>query len=197
MQDTGRDMTKVPPDEAEKKYAKGGGKETLYRVTIRSQIRLISIMDSKANIIISMNALLITGVLTVLTGSKFYWKQTAPMDFADHIPFVVFLVFLLGAMAYAILATRTDLNTKRFNIRKSPLQFSLNHHEKAELTEYLDYMDEVLSSNRLIYESLNLDMYFLSEIVSRKSRFLNISYSLFLAGIMLGVILFLVFTLYS
>ena len=176
-------------------YAKGGGKETLYRVTIRSQIRLISIMDSKANLVISMNTLLITGTLGLLTGSIFFWQETRAMNFMDHIPFVVFLIFALVAMAYAIFATRTDLNTRKFNLKNSPIQYTLKHHEKASLSEYLDYMDETLLSNKLIYENLNLDMYFLSEIVSRKSRFLNISYSLFLAGIVIGVALFLVFTL--
>ncbi len=178
------------------KYAKGGGKETLYRVTIRSQIRLISIMDSKANLIISMNTMLITGVLALLTGSIFFWEQTQEMKFMDHIPFVVFLVFAVGAMAYAIIAIRTDLNTRKFNIKNSPIQYTLKHHEKASLSDYLAYMGEILLSNELIYENLNLDMYFLSEIVSRKSRLLNISYSLFLAGFIIGVGLFLVFTLY-
>ncbi len=178
-----------------KKYAKGGGKETLYRVTIRSQIRLISIMDSKANLVISMNTMLITGILAMLTGSIF-WQSSREMKFMDHIPFVVLLFFSLGAMAYAIFATRTDLNTRKFNIKNSPIQYTLKHHEKASLSDYLAYMGEILLSNELIYENLNLDMYFLSEIVSRKSRLLNISYSLFLAGLIISVGLFMVFTLY-
>ncbi len=178
-----------------KKYAKGGGKETLYRVTIRSQIRLISIMDSKANLVISMNTMLITGILAMLTGSIF-WQSTREMKFIDHIPFVVLLFFALGAMAYAIFATRTDLNTRKFNIKNSPIQYTLKHHEKASLSDYLAYMGEILLSNDLIYENLNLDMYFLSEIVSRKSRLLNISYSLFLAGLIISVGLFMIFTLY-
>ncbi len=179
-----------------KKYAKGGGKETLYRVTIRSQIRLISIMDSKANLIISLNTMLITGTLALLTGSIISLTSDRDIKFMDQIPFIVFLVFALLAMAYAIYATRTDLNTRKFNIKNSPIQYTLKHHEKLSISEYLAYMDEILLSNKLIYENLNLDMYFLSEIVSRKSRFLNISYSLFLAGIVIGVGLYLVFTLY-
>ncbi len=178
-----------------KKYAKGGGKETLYRVTIRSQIRLISIMDSKANLVISMNTMLITGILAMLTGSIF-WQSAHEMKFMDHIPFIVLLFFALGAMAYAIFATRTDLNTRKFNIKNSPIQYTLKHHEKASLSDYLAYMGEILLSNELIYENLNLDMYFLSEIVSRKSRLLNISYSLFLAGLIISVGLFMIFTLY-
>ena len=178
-----------------KKYAKGGGKETLYRVTIRSQIRLISIMDSKANLVISMNTMLITGILAMLTGSIF-WQSSREMKFMDHIPFVVLLFFALGAIAYAIFATRTDLNTRKFNIKNSPIQYTLKHHEKASLSDYLAYMGEILLSNELIYENLNLDMYFLSEIVSRKSRLLNISYSLFLAGLVISVGLFMIFTLY-
>lgn len=182
-----------------KKYAKGGGKETLFRVTIRSQIRLISIMDSKANLIISINTMLITGVLTLLTifdRSIHIWEQASPMGFLDQVPFFAFLVFSLLAMAYAILATKTDLNTGKFNVRNSPIQYTLKHMKNMDVDEYLEYMEDVLFSNERIYENLNLDMFFLSQVVSRKSRFLSISYTLFLGGIIIGVGLFLIFTFY-
>jgi len=79
---------------------------------------------------------------------------------------------------------------------ESPIQYTLTHHKKTSIKEYLAYMENVISSNELIYENLNLDLYFLSRVVSRKSRFLNISYSLFLFGIVCTVALFIALTLY-
>ena len=181
----------------EKKYAKGGGKETLYRVTIRSQIRLIGIMDSKANLIISMNTFLITGMLGFLTGSLFYFDATREMTFIDRIPFMVLLLFSIVAMTYAILSTRTDLSIRKFRAKDSPIQFTLSHQKKTPLNDYLNYMEEVLSSNEMIYENLNLALYFLARVVSRKSHFLNISYTMFLLGLIFSVVLFMVLTLYG
>ena len=176
-------------------YAKGGGKETLFRVTIRGQIALIGIMDSKANLIISINTLLITGVLGFLSGSFYFWNANKVMHFGDHIPFLIFLVFSLAAISMAILSTRTDLHLKKFLVMQSPIQFSLAHHRKIPIGDYLKYVEELLASNDLIYQNLSVDLYFLSRVISRKSRFLNISYMLFLTGLILGVGLFIVKTL--
>jgi len=176
-------------------YAKGGGKETLYRVTIRSQIRLIGIMDSKANLIISMNTLLITGTLGLMTGS-IYFDATKEMKMLDYIPFLALLFFAMIAMTYAILSTRTDLSIKKFRAKTSPIQFTLSHKKKTPLTDYLSYMENVLTSNKLIYENLNLDLYFLSKVVSRKSHYLNISYTMFLIGLIGSVALFLIINVY-
>jgi preprotein translocase subunit SecG len=179
----------------QKKYAKGGGKETLYRVTIRSQIRLIGIMDSKANLIISMNTFLITGMLGFLTGSIFYF-DTGEMTFIDRIPFMVLLIFSVIAITYAILSTRTDLSVRKFRAKDSPIQFTLSHQKKTPLNDYLAYMEEVLSSNDMIYENLNLDLYFLARVVSRKSHFLNIAYTMFLLGLIFSVVLFMALNIY-
>jgi len=171
--------------------AKGGGKETLFRVTIRGQISLIGIMDSKANLIISINTLLITGVLGFLSGSFYFWNNNRAMTLSDHLPFVIFLAFSLAAITLAILSTRTDLHLKKFLVMQSPIQFSLTHYKKVPIEDYLKYVEEMLASNEMIYENLSVDLYFLSRVISRKTRFLNISYVLFLTGLILGVGLFL------
>ena len=69
-----------------KNLAKGGGKETLFRVTIRGQIALIGIMDSKADLIISINILLITGVPGFLSGSLYFWNGNPTMNLTNLIP---------------------------------------------------------------------------------------------------------------
>ncbi len=175
-----------------RKYAKGGGKETLFRVTIRGQIALIGIMDSKANLIISINTLLITGVLGFLSGSAFFWNNSRLHSLSDHIPFLIFLIFSLAAITFAILATRTDLHLDKFLVMQSPLQFSLTHHKKVPIGDYLKYVEEMLASNDMIYENLSVDLYFLSRVISRKTRFLNLSYLLFLIGLILGITLFII-----
>ena len=48
-------------------------------------------------------------------------------------------------------------------------------------------MEERLASNEMIYENLSFDLYFLRRVISRKTRFLNISYMLFLVGPLVGI----------
>ena len=188
----------IPPatgEELPPAFAKGGGKETLYRVTVRSQVSLIGIMDKKANLIISINTLLVTGSLGLLTGSFFYELQHSKLEIFNHIPLVILLVSSVIAITFAILSTRTDLSIKKFQERLSPLQFTLSHDNKMSLDEFLQTMETVLSSNEFIYETLNTDMYFLSKIIARKSYFLNISYIVFVLGLVGSVGLFLLLNL--
>ncbi len=188
----------IPPatgEELPPAFAKGGGKETLYRVTVRSQVTLIGIMDKKANLIISINTLLVTGSLGLLTGSFFYELQHTKLEIFNHIPLVILLVSSVIAITFAILSTRTDLSIKKFQERLSPLQFTLSHDNKMSLDEFLQTMETVLSSNEFIYETLNTDMYFLSKIIARKSYFLNISYIVFVLGLVGSVGLFLLLNL--
>lgn len=53
-----------------KKKRKERGRDTLYRITLRNQINLISIADQKANIIIGINAIIISLLIAIL-GSGF------------------------------------------------------------------------------------------------------------------------------
>ena len=143
-----------------------------------------------------MNTLLITGTLGLLTGSLFFIDAPREMKLVDYVPFLALLFFAIIAMTYAILSTRTDLSIKKFRAKTSPMQFTLSHQKKIPVDEYLSYMEKVISSNELIYENLNLDLYFLSKVVSRKSHYLNISYTMFLIGLILSVVLFLVITVF-
>lgn len=179
-------------EEAPRAFAKGGGKETLYRVTVRGQVSIIGIMDKKANLIISINTLLITGALGLLTGSFFYELEHDKLQIFNHIPLVILLVFSVVAMTFAILSTRTDLSIKKFQERFSPLQFTLSHDNKMSLDEFLQKMEGVLAENKQIYENLNTDLYFLSKVIARKSYFLNIAYILFVLGLVGAVGLFLI-----
>lgn len=149
-------------------------------------------MDKKANLIISINTLLITGTLGLLTGSFFYELEHDKLQIFNHFPLVILLVFSVVAMTFAILSTRTDLSIKKFQERFSPLQFTLSHDNKMSLDEFLQKMEGVLAENKQIYENLNTDLYFLSKVIARKSYFLNIAYILFVLGLVGAVGLFLI-----
>ncbi len=202
QQDVGSESTPVPPaetnlpeEEAPRAFAKGGGKETLYRVTVRGQVSIIGIMDKKANLVISINTLLVTGTLGLLTGTFFYELQHNKLELFNHVPLVILLVFSVVAMTFAILSTRTDLSIKKFRERFSPLQFTLSHDNELTLEEFLEKMENVLGSNEMIYENLNTDLYFLSKVIARKSYYLNIAYILFVLGLVGAVGLFLILNL--
>ena len=74
--------------------------------------------------------------------------------------------------------------------RNSLLFFGNFSHMTVE--EYMEKMDEVLSSNENIYKSLILDLYNYGRILNRKYRLLAISYTAFLTRLVCCVTIFLI-----
>jgi hypothetical protein len=63
-----------------------------------------------------------------------------------------------------------------------------------ELEEYNWAMGELLKDRDYIYGSMIKDIYFLGVVLARKYRYLRISYTIFMYGLILAVIAFAVFT---
>ena len=66
------------------------------------------------------------------------------------------------------------------------------------LDQYEWAMNELLEDKEYIYSSLTKDLYFLGLVLSRKYKILRLTYSIFMAGIIISVIAFSVsFYLYG
>src|SRR5690606_6163919 len=83
------------------------GVETMYRITARNQINLNSIADNKSNILISVNAIIISIIITMLAGNIGNMSK-------DIFPILIFLIICLITIIIAILSTRPNLVTRRF-----------------------------------------------------------------------------------
>ncbi|HEY1113029.1 MAG TPA: Pycsar system effector family protein, partial [Chitinophagaceae bacterium] len=80
--------------------------------------------------------------------------------------------------------TEDDIRGKKTN-----LLFFGNFH-KMDLEEYNWAMNELLKDRDYIYGSMIKDIYFLGVVLARKYRFLRISYTIFMYGIVLSVLAF-------
>ncbi|MCU0371374.1 MAG: hypothetical protein MUC31_08160, partial [Bacteroidales bacterium] len=71
-----------------KRFEYSRGVDTMFRITARNQINLNSIADNKSNILISVNAIIISIIITMLAGNIGNMSQ-------DIVPIIVFLVICL------------------------------------------------------------------------------------------------------
>ncbi len=173
---------------------KGKGRETLFRVAYRNQITLIQIADNKANIIISINAMIISTVIAI----SGYGAVSHRMEYDKIniiIPIAFILVSCLVSAIFAIQAAKPKL------IR--PMALDTNK-EKASLLffgtisrytqeQYLQRMNELLSVDQNIYDTMTIDLYNQGLILSRKYALLNRAYRIFMFGFILSVWVFLTF----
>jgi predicted metal-dependent HD superfamily phosphohydrolase len=175
------------------KLQPGRGVETMFRTTSTNHIRLSSMADSKAHIMISVNSIIVSVILGVL----FRRLEDYPNLI---IPACIFLLTGVVTIIFSVLATRPNINTGTFtkadiDSKKTNLLFFGNFHEMS-LEEYTWGMTEMMKDNDYIYGSMIQDIYHLGVVLGKKYRQLRIAYNIFMFGLILSVLAFLVAVLF-
>ena len=165
------------------------GIQTMFRLTSSNHLRLSSMSDNKAHIMISVNSIIISIVISVLFG-----KLATNHEYI--IPACVLLAVCLASMTFSILATRPSVSGGRFteeDIRnkKTNLLFFGNFYE-MELEDYQRAMNQMMKDGEYLYNSMIKDVYFLGVVLAKKYKYLRISYTIFMWGLIVAVIAFAV-----
>lgn len=165
--------------------------QTFFRVSYRTHISLSAIADKKAHIMISVNSIVISILITFLS----YRNLT---EVKPHIllPVIIFLVTGLTSLIFAVLSARpkvTALNRNKVSpaeVRKNVAFFG--NFVTLELHEYEAAMDSLFRSTELLYGNMARDIYYLGKVLDKKYRYLTVSYNLFMVGFAATVIMFLI-----
>lgn len=167
------------------------GIQTLYRVTLRNHLKLSDIADTKANILLSVNAIIISMALSNLIP-----KLDNPSNDYLIYPTLIFIIFSIASMILSVSATKPNVTSGEFNIedvkaKKVNILFFGNFHKMA-LKDYENAIEGMLNDKDYIYSSLTKDLYFLGVVLSRKYKLLRWTYTLFMTGMIISVIVFFV-----
>jgi len=178
---------------AEKDKLPGRGVESMLRLTARNQINLSSIADNKANILISINSIVLTVLVSIGIGRISDYPVIT-------FPAIVFLITCLSTIVLAILSTRPKISSGKFtkediHNKRVNLLFFGNFY-KMEMDEYEWAMKEMMADTDYLYSSMIRDQYSLGKVISKKYRLLRVAYTVFMIGIILSSILFAVFILF-
>lgn len=165
------------------------GIETMFRVTLKNHITLSNIADTKANILLSVNAIIVSLVLSNLVS-----KLDNPSNDYLIIPTIVFVLFTVASIILSILATRPNVTSGKFTKedvanKKVNLLFFGNFH-KMSLEDFEWAMGEMMKDRDYLYSSMKKDLYFLGLVLDKKYKILRITYSVFMVGIIVSVIAF-------
>ncbi|WP_291967807.1 Pycsar system effector family protein [Maribacter sp.] len=165
------------------------GIQTLYRVTLQNHLKLSDIADTKANILLSVNAIIVSMALANLVP-----KLDNPSNDYLFYPTFVFIIFSVVSMVMSIIATKPNITTGQFTeeevtSKKVNLLFFGNFH-KMKLKQYNWAMNELIKDKDYIYSSLTKDLYFLGIVLERKYRILRWTYTVFMVGMIISVIIF-------
>ncbi len=169
------------------------GIETMFRTTSKNHLTLSAMADNKANILISINSILLSVVVTILMRK---------LENNPHliIPTFALTLVCLVTIVTAILATRPNVSTGKFTKddilnKKTNLLFFGNFHG-VDLKDYEWGMKEMMKDADYLYSSLIRDIYFLGAVLGKKYKLLRISYTIFMFGIVISVLLFVISVLF-
>jgi predicted metal-dependent HD superfamily phosphohydrolase len=165
------------------------GIETMFRTTSGNNQRLSDMADNKAHIMITVNSIILSAVISLLLGK-------IPKQEYLAIPTYLILAVSVSTIIFSILATRPSLPNGVFTRqdvedKKVNLLFFGNFY-KMNLDEYSDGMWKVMADSNFLYGSLIKDVYSQGVVLGRKYRLLRISYSIFMFGLILAVLSFVV-----
>jgi predicted metal-dependent HD superfamily phosphohydrolase len=163
------------------------GVQTMFRILSTNHLRLSSMADNKSHIMITVNSIILSIVISVLFGKLSFYKQYV-------VPACILLAVCLGSITFSILATRPSISGGRFteeDIRnhKTNLLFFGNFY-RMKIEEYQWAMQQLMKDADYLYNSMVKDVYYLGVVLAKKYRFLRISYTIFMIGIIVAVIAF-------
>lgn len=165
------------------------GVETMFRITSQNHITLSEMADSKANIMVSINAIVLSVIVSVL------FRKLE--EFPDLlIPTLMLVSSCLLTIVYAVLATRPNISSGKFTTedikkKKTNLLFFGNFHG-MQLENYEWGVKEMMKDADFLYSSIIKDIYFNGKVLARKYKLLRISYSIFMYGFVISILAFLI-----
>ena len=160
---------------------------TVFRIMAQNQANLGQMADTKSNILISVNAI----ILSFLIGTLFDKLLGDPYL---QIPVTILVLVCVLSIVFSILATRPTVSSGTFTKediadKKTNLLFFGNFH-KMNLPDYEWGMTEMLGDKVYLYSSMIKDNYFLGVVLAKKYRYLRVAYNIFMFGLITAMIAF-------
>lgn len=165
------------------------GIETMFRVASANQQRLSEMADNKAHIMITVNAIILSVIISVLQGRIEEYSQLT-------IPTILLLFTNVMTLVFAVLATRpsasegNQLQDKASTKKSNMLYFG--NFISLSVEDYMVSMFEIMDNYESIYKNLIRDIHAQGVILNKKYKLLRLSYNIFMYGIVGTVIGFLI-----
>jgi len=165
------------------------GIETMFRTSYRVNMDLSALADTKSNIMISINGLIISIILGTIA-SKI---DANPWLL---IPTPVLLIGCLVSMTYAVLAARPRVSSRIITLddvraNSANILFFGNFVHLSQ-DDYVQGMTELLQNTDRLYHNMIRDIYGLGSVLQKKFRLLRISYTVFMIALVIGVLAFII-----
>lgn len=166
------------------------GIQTMFRTTSKNHYTLNEMVDKKANIMISINAIIISVILgRILSHADGFLC-------VHNIPLITLLIVSTASIFNAVLAIRPadthgEFTEEEIRNKKGNLLYFGNYHNMAQ-RDYEWGVLQMLNDSDYLYSTMIRDQYFLGQLLSKKYRYIRKSLGLFIVGFVIAVVTFLI-----
>jgi hypothetical protein len=172
----------VPIVEIKKpKGRKGGSVQTVYKILLTNLVRLTHIADQKAALMIKVNAITISLVLSFMFGQ-------IQENHLILIPTIVLNLTCILAITYSNLATRPS--TKMSKSDDANLLF-FGHFANLNKADYTAKLQEVMSDEITLQEKIVSNIYDQYKVLNKKYKFLKMGYNVFMIGFPISILIYI------
>jgi predicted metal-dependent HD superfamily phosphohydrolase len=195
MDSTNVSHTLIPASENKEEATKrknsfvARGIQTMLRLTSENHMELSNMADGKASILISVNAIIISVILSVLI-------RRIEVDTHLTIPTFIFLASSLATIIIAIMATRPKVSQGNFSrediLNKSTNLLFFGNFYKTKVNDYQWAMNTMMRDPDYLYSSLIMDIHQLGVILARKYKLIRLAYTVFMIGLFISVLAFMI-----
>ncbi len=159
----------------------------LLRTTLRNNTELTNIADNKANVLLSLNAIMLTFFVPLLLPNIDLVSQ-----YNLGIPLIIFVGTSLITIYIAVLVLRPGkFGGQTVNIEQgsnlSP--FFFGNFEKMSKSDYLQHFNDVLGNDRKVKKFLSNDFYHLGLRLGEKMKLVRRAFNIFIVGLVTSILL--------
>jgi len=158
----------------------------IIRTTQRNNIELTAIADNKANVLLTLNALILSAIIPyVLTRTDLILESYL------IIPIIIAAITCFSTIYQAALVLiPSDFDQNRVGTHPSvkPSPFFFGNFYKMKTEDYYTYLEEGLSNPNLINAHLAQDLYYVGKRLGNKMARIRTAFNIFLIGLSLTLI---------
>lgn len=175
-------------DKKKRKDKASRGIETMYRVTYQNHISLSRLADNKANMLISINGLIISVMIAIVT-------RTGAVSW-NFAPLLVLITGCMISLGFAVVAARPRLSRAPVTLDEVREQTGnvlfFGQFTTMPLAEFQESLRALTKDQELLYAHLGRQLYHMGESLNGKYRWLQVAYAVFLASTGIATTLFVV-----
>ena len=163
------------------------GIETWFRLASKNLYARRQIVDTKSNILVTVNSI----IISVILGSLY-----TRLDENPHLVWAItpMIITKMLSMAFAIFATRPKMGKGTFSSEEvqdgNVSLMTFDDFYRMPEGEYEQAIEKIMSDRKFLYKTIKKDIFHLGLELSKRYRNIRISYDIFLVGLIVSVWMF-------